>query len=138
LSCNGLIVNIAIVNASIAFNLLSVNLHDAFSLPLCHNSHAQEQLFVVQHELTAGPAAGFAEPYILFQMPIEGWLPTSLTVLRLRLPVECLLSECFIVARPVTRVRKRCVRYVDLSHSGLGFRLRFRSAGEEVGMKAFH
>jgi hypothetical protein len=93
---------------------------------------------VVQHELTAGPAAGFAEPYIFFQMPIEGWLSTCLTVLRLRLLVECLLSECFIVARPLTRVRKRRVRYVDLSHSGLGFRLRFRSAGEEVGMKAFH
>jgi hypothetical protein len=93
---------------------------------------------VVQHELTAGAVAGFAKPYIFFQMPIEGWLSTPLTVLRLRLLVECLLSQCFIVARPLTRVRKRRVRYVDLSHSGLGFRLRFRSAGEEVGMKAFH
>jgi hypothetical protein len=92
---------------------------------------------VVQQQLT-GPIAGFAEAYILVGMPIEGWLSTSSTVLRLGLLVECLLSQCFIVARPLTRVRKRRVRYVDLSHSGLGFRLRFRSAGEEVGMKAFH
>jgi hypothetical protein len=93
---------------------------------------------VVQHELTAGAVAGFAKPYIFFQMPIEGWLSTPLTVLRLRLLVECLLSQCFIVARPLTHIRKRRVRDVDLSHSALGFRLRCRSTGEEVGMKAFH
>jgi hypothetical protein len=39
-------------------------------------------VFVVQRESTRGPAAGFAEPYISFHMPIEGWLSTSWTVLR--------------------------------------------------------